>query len=241
MIDLSLTPDNKQIAVGGTFTVDVILSGPNRINAAQVNIGYDSQRLAIVGVFYAGSPFVTIVQESHTPGLLKMARSVSGGASITGVNKFATITFQAISGGEAFVDFAPGCKVFDVDTEQDALGAAFPGSYTVSGSSQLTIDITTAQKILVTLHPTTDSGLPADLDGPPRWAVVSGAGTVQPRPDGMGAYLAAGDLPGDTFVLVSADADLGAGVEELSGVIRLRVSGVNSEALGLLVSDPIPK
>lgn len=241
MIDLSLVPDNRAIRIGSAFTVDVILSGPNNINAAQVNIGYDSERLAVVGVFYAGSPFVTIVQESHVPGLLKMARSVAFNTSITGTNKFATITFQAIKSGEGFVDFAPGCKVSDADTEEDVMGAAFPGSYSVMGSATLDLSITTAEKIRVALHPMTNGGKPVEIDGPPRWGVLSGGATVAPAADGMSAYLISGDGPGDTFVLVSADADLGAGVEDLSGIVRLRVSGVNSEALGLLVSDPIPK
>lgn len=105
----------------------------------------------------------------------------------------------------------------------------------------LDLSVNTEQKVKVTITPLSASGKPAKVDGKPTWTVTSGVGTVQASDDGMSAFLVSGDVPGDTIVLIEADADLGEGVETISDTIQLHVQGVNAANLGLTASAPEPK
>lgn len=105
----------------------------------------------------------------------------------------------------------------------------------------LEIKITNEQKIKVTLTPKTDAGKPAQLDGVPTWEVISGDSTVVAEPDGLSATLVSSDTPGDTQILVKADADIGAGIEEISDVIKLSVVGASAKNLGLIAGTPETK
>lgn len=103
------------------------------------------------------------------------------------------------------------------------------------------ITITNEQKVPVTLAPVTDTGKPAKLDGAPTWEVVSGNSTVVPAADGLSADLISADDPGDTQFLIKADADLGAGVVEISDTIKLTVTGALAKSLGITVGTPVAK
>lgn len=103
------------------------------------------------------------------------------------------------------------------------------------------IKITNEQKVKVTLTPKTDTGKPASLDGVPTWQILSGNSSIEVADDGLSATLISGDDPGDTEVIVKADADLGEGVEELSDVLKLSVVGATAKNLGLTVGTPEPK
>ena len=103
------------------------------------------------------------------------------------------------------------------------------------------VTITNEQKVGVTLTPKTDTGKPAKLDGVPTWEVLSGNASVVAADDGLSASLISGDDPGDTEIIVKADADLGEGVEEISDIIKLSVVGATAKNLGLTVGTPEPK
>lgn len=100
------------------------------------------------------------------------------------------------------------------------------------------ITITNEQKVRVTLAPVTTGGKPAKLDGKPAWRVDSGNSTINVSEDGLSADLVSADEPGDTVVIVEADADLGEGVVTISDVIQLTVAGANAQNLGLVVGEP---
>lgn len=100
------------------------------------------------------------------------------------------------------------------------------------------IRITTEQQVRVTLAPKTDSGKPAKLDGAPAWTTISGSSQVNVDEDGLGAMLVSSDDPGDTEIMVKADADLGEGVEEISDIIKLSVVGATAKNLGLVAGTP---
>ncbi len=102
----------------------------------------------------------------------------------------------------------------------------------------LALKITNEQKVAVTLTPKTDAGKPVKVDGKPTWEVISGDSKVTPSDDGLSATLVSGDDPGDTEILVKADADLGEGVEEISDTIRLSVIGAAAKNLGLTAGTP---
>jgi len=103
------------------------------------------------------------------------------------------------------------------------------------------IKITNEQQVVVTLNPKTDAGKRVEVDGVPAWEVVSGSSTVEPSEDGKSATLVSSDDPGDTQILVKADADLGEGVEEISEIIELQVAGATAKNLGLVVGTPTLK
>jgi hypothetical protein len=105
----------------------------------------------------------------------------------------------------------------------------------------LEITITNEQQVNVTLHPVTSTGRPAQVDGAPTWTVQSGNSTVTAAADGLSADLISSDTPGDTEILVEADADLGQGVVPISDIIRLSVAGAQAANLGLVAGDPTPK
>ena len=108
-------------------------------------------------------------------------------------------------------------------------------------NAMLEINITNEQQVNVTLHPVTATGRPAQVDGAPTWTIQSGNSTVNPATDGLSADLISAETPGDTEVLVEADADLGEGVVPISDIIRLHVAGAQAANLGLVAGDPTPK
>lgn len=122
-----------------------------------------------------------------------------------------------------------------------AFGVGQPQNKEKDNSMPIAVKITNEQKINVTLTPVTDTGKPAKLDGVPSWEVISGNATVLPAEDGMSAYLVSADDPGDTQVMVKADADIGEGVEEISDIVTLNVVGATAKNLGLTVGTPEPK
>ncbi len=100
------------------------------------------------------------------------------------------------------------------------------------------IKLTNEQKVTVTLTPKTDAGKPAKLDGKPSWSIVDGLSTVVPSEDGMSAVITSADDPGDTQILVKADADIGEGIEEISDVLKVSVVGAAAKNLGITVGTP---
>ena len=103
------------------------------------------------------------------------------------------------------------------------------------------VTITNEQKVNVTLAPVTAGGHAAELDGVPTWEVISGSATVEVAADGKSADLISSDDPGDSEILIKADADLGAGVVEVSDVIQLTTAHALAANLGLTVGTPEPK
>lgn len=109
-------------------------------------------------------------------------------------------------------------------------------------SSTMDITLTNEQQVHATLTPVTPKGKPAQLDGKPVWSVSSGDCTVQNvSDDGLQADLVSGDSPGDSEILIEADADLGAGVVTVSDVVKVTVVGAMATSLGLKLDQPVDK
>jgi len=106
--------------------------------------------------------------------------------------------------------------------------------------TMLDITITNEQEIPLTLIPTTETGQPAKLDGIPTVTVISGNSTASVAEDGT-IVLRSADEPGDSDFLVEADADLGAGVQTISDIVHLHVSGAMAKNLGLTAGTPRAK
>lgn len=103
------------------------------------------------------------------------------------------------------------------------------------------VTLTNEQKVSATLNITTDTGKPAKVDGAPAWVVISGNSTVTSADDGLSAVITSSDDPGDTVILIKADADLGEGVEEISDTATVHVVGATAKNLGLTLGTPEPK
>lgn len=113
-------------------------------------------------------------------------------------------------------------------------------NHTKESNTMFEVQLTTEQKVLVTLAPETLSGQPAELDGIPKIAVISGDATIE-IVDDKNFFIVSGSKPGDSQVLVEADADLGEGVELISGVIKATVIGARAANLGLKIGTPVLK
>lgn len=104
------------------------------------------------------------------------------------------------------------------------------------------VTLTNEQKVKVTLTPKTATGKASQVQGGSvKFTVQSGDSTVVPSPDGLSADLISSDTPGDTQILVEADADVGDGVETISDIITLHVAGAHAANLGLAVGTPESK
>lgn len=104
------------------------------------------------------------------------------------------------------------------------------------------VTLTNEQKVRATITPVTATGKPAQLDGNPALTVISGSATIaNVSADGRSFDIVSPDEPGDSQILVEADADLGAGVETISDTIRVAVIGARATNLGLTVGAPEPK
>lgn len=103
------------------------------------------------------------------------------------------------------------------------------------GTMPLEIKLTTEQQVRVTLNPVTPKGKPVPVDGVPTWAIVAGDATLDPAPDGLSCMIVSPDNAGQSQVLVSADADLGEGVNTITDTISVLASDPQAASLGLTV------
>lgn len=106
------------------------------------------------------------------------------------------------------------------------------------------IQLTDTQKVTLSIQPVDAKGNPALVDGAPTWnssdpSII----TVVPSADGLSAVAsAAGPLTADgasVQVSVTADADLGAGVETISGTMDVTV--VASKAVSVAINAGAPE
>lgn len=100
------------------------------------------------------------------------------------------------------------------------------------------MDMRDDQMVVLTIQPLDKKGKPATVDGAPTWAgsddtVV----TVTPAPDGLSATVV-GVAPGAGRVVVTADADLGAGVTPLTGTLDFTITGGSAASLSITAGDP---
>lgn len=106
--------------------------------------------------------------------------------------------------------------------------------------SDMQVNLTNEQKVKLTVNPVTAAGHPAQLDGPVSFSVESGECTIEPV-DERSCYIVSGDLPGDSVVVASADADLGDGVVNVAASVDVHVEGAMASSLGLALGTPEAK
>ena len=99
--------------------------------------------------------------------------------------------------------------------------------------------ITNEQKVSPVIAPVTQAGNPATVDGPYTLEVVEGDVTLETAEDGT-QYVVSGQL-GTSKVKISADADLGEGVQTIEEVFDVIVVAAGASNLGLGFGEAILK
>lgn len=100
--------------------------------------------------------------------------------------------------------------------------------------------LTDVQKVRLAIRPVSAAGNPAEIDDTPLWIVSdSTVGTLTIDEDGLGAEFVTSGALGVCQVSVTADADLGDGMREISGVLDIEVRA--SEAVSMEVSAGVPE
>ena len=108
-------------------------------------------------------------------------------------------------------------------------------------TKMLELTCSNEEKIQITLSPVTPGGKPIAVENF-TVSVQSGDGTFELNPDGsFGFCVISGDAAGDTAYAVTADADLGSGVQNIADFITLRVLGAQAVALGMSAGTPVLK
>jgi len=99
--------------------------------------------------------------------------------------------------------------------------------------------LTDIQQVTLAITAVDARGNPAKLDGAPVWATSDAALlTVTPSADGMSCVATAVGPLGTAQVTVTADADLGAGIRELTGLLDIEI--IASEALNVTIVPGTP-
>lgn len=108
---------------------------------------------------------------------------------------------------------------------------------TVKGDISMLI-LTDSQQVDLAIKPVDKKGKAAQVDGVPEWSSSDPAVlTLDVAQDGLSAVAVAQDL-GTAQVNVSADADLGAGVVTITGVLEITVVAGQAVSLGIIAGTP---
>lgn len=95
------------------------------------------------------------------------------------------------------------------------------------------------KQIRLAIRPLDRAGQPARVDGVPSWTSSDESVlTVHPEADGMAALCVTVGPVGTAAVKVTADADLGTGVENLEETADFTVVGGRAASLGLSAGQP---
>ena len=102
----------------------------------------------------------------------------------------------------------------------------------------MSLILTDEQKVALALDIRTAAGNPASVDGAPEWS-SSGPITLEIAPDGLSAEAITDGPLGMAQVSVRADADLGAGVQNITGILDIEV--VAAQAASLSINAGVPE
>ena len=104
----------------------------------------------------------------------------------------------------------------------------------------VSVTLTNEEKVRLSVQPRTAAGQAAAIDGAVDFTVQSGDCTIEPI-DASHCYIVSGTSASDSTILVSADADLGAGVTTITDTITATVTSAVAVNLGIITDPPVPK
>lgn len=103
---------------------------------------------------------------------------------------------------------------------------------------QMALVMTATQQCLLTMQPLDAKGNPAAVDNVADWQVVNtDVCTLEVAPDGVTALCKATAV-GDTQVSCTADADLGAGVRNITGLLDVSIRAAEAVSMGIVAGTP---
>jgi hypothetical protein len=109
---------------------------------------------------------------------------------------------------------------------------------TIKGDLKMLI-LTDTQEVDLAIKPLDRKGKPAQVDGVPEWTSSDPTiAKLTPSEDGLSAVVVATDNLGSVQIRVMADADLGEGVEPITGVLDLEIAGGKAVSLGIIAGTP---
>ena len=112
------------------------------------------------------------------------------------------------------------------------------GEFTNFEGDQMVLKDT--EQVVLSVVPVDAKGNTAPVDGAPAWGSSDPAvATVTPAADGLSATVAAVGPLGKTQISVTADADLGEGIESIVGTLEIEV--VAGEAVSLSIKTGTPE
>jgi len=102
--------------------------------------------------------------------------------------------------------------------------------------------LTDGQKVTVGVSFQSAGGNPANVDGAPSWSVSnSDVLDLTVSENGMSATISAKGPVGTSQLIVKADADLGAGLKEITGVLDIEVVAGEAAIVVITPGQPEPK
>lgn len=105
----------------------------------------------------------------------------------------------------------------------------------------LDITMSNEEKVLVKAMPLSGAGRPDMVEGDVVFAVVTGDCTIGSRVDAMSVWVHSGSAVGASTVMVSGDADLGAGVITIEDMLTVHVTDALAVGFDLSADAPILK
>ncbi len=138
----SLSPTGGSFVKGSTLTVTVNVSSSDQINTVQADITYDAAKLQYASIDGSGSAFDFPLAASGGGGSVQIARGVSGGATVSGTKKLASVNFTVlVSGTTATLSFASSSAILSPGgsgTTNVWNGNTTGGSYTLTAPVEST-------------------------------------------------------------------------------------------------------
>lgn len=109
---LTLSPSSGSYVKGSTLSVSINVTSSDLVNAVQADLTYDTAKLQYVNVDGTGSAFDFPLSATGGGGSVQIARGVSGGGTVSGTKKFASVNFTVLaSGATASITFASSSAV----------------------------------------------------------------------------------------------------------------------------------
>jgi hypothetical protein len=109
-----------------------------------------------------------------------------------------------------------------------------------TGELPMSLVMTDTQQFTASVSFVDAKGNPAQVDGAPSWSVSDPTIlSITPSSDGLSAEVSAIGVLGTSQVSVSADADLGAGVTNIVGVLDVQVVAGQAVAANISASTPV--
>jgi hypothetical protein len=104
----------------------------------------------------------------------------------------------------------------------------------------MAVTMTVTQKVHATIQPVDAHGNSAPVDGIPVWTVSDATMlSVAPGADGMTCDILAVGKVGDAQATVTCDADMGAGVVEITGVVDFHLLAAQAVGVSVNVGAPV--